>query len=290
MTSRRLPSLTLGTASIDPMAQVWHTPPGPAPARCRLVEWPDADAATTAVAHDGRMREAALTPSRSRGSDPRRESGSEPRRDQPAGPLPELFPPEVETRAPQERVRAPLRVRRSAHDKGGARTAGRRRGAASSSEVSTPAIEAEPRPAEPGLRIAAGCCDLALLAGLDVAVVWLTLRLAELDLQSLGALPLPPLVAFLCLLDGAYVAGLTAAGGQTIGKMAFGLRVTDADGGAVSLPGALARTFWTPVSLTLGLVWILFRREGRALHDVVSHTRVTAVSPRRQAPAEDGTA
>ncbi len=238
------------------------------------------------------MREAALTPSGSRGSDPRRESGSEPRGDQPAGPVPELllFPPEVETRAPQERVRAPLRVRRSAHDTGGARTAERRRGAASSSEVSTRAIEAEPRPAGPGLRIAAGGCDLALLAGLDAAVVWLTLRLAGLDLQSLGALPLPPFVAFLCLLDGAYVAGLTAAGGQTIAKMAFGLRVTGADGGPVSLPRALGRTLWMPVSLTLGVVWTVFGREGRVLHDVVSGTRVMAVSPRPEAPPEDGTA
>ena len=238
------------------------------------------------------MREAALTPSGSRGSDPRRESGSEPRGDQPAGPVPELllFPPEVETRTPPKRVRAPLRVRRSAHDTAGARAGERRRGPASSSEASPQAVEAPPRPAGLGLRIAAGCCDLALLAGLDAVVVWLTLRLAGLDPQSLGALPLPPLVVFLCLLDGAYVAGLTAAGGQTIGKMAFGLRVTDADGGAVSLPRALARTLWTPVSLSLGVVWILYRRQGSALHDVVSRTRVMAVSPGPQAPPEDGTA
>jgi len=138
------------------------------------------------------------------------------------------------------------------------------------------------------LRIAAGGCDLALLAGLDAAVVWLTLRLAGLDLQSLGALPLSPFVAFLCLLDGAYVAGLTAAGGQTIAKMAFGLRVTDADGGAVSLPRALARTLWMPVSLTLGVVWIFLGREGRTLHDVLSGTRVMAVPPPPQPSPEGG--
>ena len=133
------------------------------------------------------------------------------------------------------------------------------------------------------MRIAAGCCDLALLAGLDALVVWLTLRLAGLDLQSLGALPLFPLVVFLCLLDAGYVAGLTAAGGQTIGKMAWGLRVADADGGTVSLPRALARTFWTPVSVTVG-------RERRALHDLLSGTRVVAVSPPPQASPEGGKA
>ena len=138
------------------------------------------------------------------------------------------------------------------------------------------------------MRIAAGCCDLALLAGLDALVIWLTLRLTGLDLQSLGALPRLPLVVFLCLLDAGYVAGLTAAGGQTIGKMAWGLRVADADGGAVSLPRALARTFWTPVSMTVGIVWIFLGREGRALHDVLSGTRVMAVPP--QASPEGGAA
>ena len=72
--------------------------------------------------------------------------------------------------------------------------------------------------------------------------------------------------------------------------MAWGLRVADADGGPVSLPRAMARTLWTPVSLTLGVVWILFGRKGRALHDVISGTRVMTVSPPPQAPPEGGTA
>ena len=251
---------------------------------------PDADAATTAVAPEG--REAALTPSGSDRSAPRRDSRPASGGDSPAGPDPDLllFPPEVETRAPKRRVRAPLRVRRSAHDAGDAKTGEARRRAASSPEASAPAAEARPRPAGLGARIGAGCCDLALLAGLDALVVWLTLRLAGLDLRSLGALPLPPLAAFLLLLDVGYLAGLTAAGGQTIGKMAWGLRVTDADGGAVSLPRAMARTFWTPVSLTLAVAWIFFDREGRALHDAISGTRVMAVAPPPQAPPEGGTA
>ena len=248
-----------------------------------------------AVAPQGRMREAALTPSRSGRSEPRRDSPSAPGEDAPAGPDLLLFPPEVETRAPQPRVRAPLRVRRSAHDGGGARSGERRRRHASSPEPPAPAEEARPRPAGPGARIGAGCCDLALLAGLDVLVVWLTLRLTGLqptglDLQSLGALPVPPLAAFLCLLDAGYLAGLTAAGGQTLGKMAWGLRVTGAEGGPVSLPRALARTFCMPVSMTLGIPWIFLGRAGRALHDVLSGTRVMRESPPPQAPPEGGAA
>ena len=244
-----------------------------------------------AVTPEGRMREATLTPSRSGRSEPRRDSGSAPGGDSPAGPAPDLqlFPPEVETRRPQPRVRAPLRVRRSARDAGGARSGERRRRRASSSEAAAPAVEAGPRPAGLRARIAAGCCDIAVLAGLDALVVWLTLRLTGLDLPSLGPLP-PPLVAFLSLLDAGYLAGLTAAGGQTIGKMAWGLRVADAEGGPVSLPRALARTLWTPASVTLGVPWLFLDREGRALHDVLTGTRVLAVSPPPQAPPEGGTA
>ena len=139
-----------------------------------------------------------------------------------------------------------------------------------------------------GVRVAAGCSDLALLAGLDAAAVWLTLRLTGLDAQSFGVLPLPPLAAFLCLLDGGYVIALTAAGGQTLGKMAWGLRVADAGGGPVSVSQAVVRTLWTPASLTVGVLWILFRRDGRALHDVLAGTRVLAISPAPSEPRQEG--
>ncbi len=184
-------------------------------------------------------------------------------------------------------------MRRSPHEERGTRSGERRRGVASSPERAAQAVEpALPRRVRPGRRIAAGCCDLGLLAGLDAAVVWLTLRLAGLDLQAVGALPLPPVAAFLCLLDAGYLVGLTAAGGQTIGKMAWGLRVADAAGGPVSLPKAMIRTLWTPVSMTiaLGVVWICVGREGRVLHDRLSGTRVLAAPPASPEPREVGAA
>ena len=232
------------------------------------------------------MREAALTPSRADRSAARRDLPSGPEGDASAPPPSDLhlFPPEPDIGARPPRVRAPLRVRRPAHGGRSPRPGAPRRGAARSSEAAASAAEpARPASARPGVRVAAGCCDLALLAGLDAAVVWLTLRLTGLDPQSLDILPLTPLAAFLCLLDAGYLVALTAAGGQTIGKMACRLRVVDAEGGAVSLPGALVRTFWTPVSMTvgLGMVWIFFGREGRTLHDMLAGTRVLAVpSPR----------
>ena len=160
-----------------------------------------------------------------------------------------------------------------------------------SSDTASPEVEpARLWPAGLGVRTAAGCCDLVLLAGLDAAVVWLTLRLIGLDMQSFDILPLPPLVAFLCLLDAGYVIGLTAAGGQTIGKMAWGLRVADVAGGPVSVPKAVVRTFWAPMSLAVGIgvIWMFFEREGRALHDVLSGTQVLAVPPAAQEPSTEG--
>ena len=254
-----------------------------------------AGGAATAVAACPGKQEAALTPSRTDRSELRRDSRSVPEADAPAAPVEDLhlFPPEPDVGVPPPRARAPLRVRRSAHGERNPRPGGPRRGAARAAEAMAPAAEpARPALARPGVRIAAGGCDLALLAGLDAAVVWLTLRLTELDLQSLDVLPLPPLVAFLCLLNAGYLVALTAAGGQTIGKMACRLRVADEDGGPVPLPRALVRAFWTPVSMTVGLgvVWVCLGREGRTLHDVLAGTRVLAVPPAAPGPREGGKA
>ncbi len=240
------------------------------------------------------MQEAALTPSRADRPDPTWDPPPVPEADAPTAPVEDLhlFPPEPDIGAPQPRVRPPLRVRRSAHGERSPRP-GAPRGAGRAAESASRAAEtARPALARPGLRIAAGGCDLALLAGLDAAVVWLTLRLTGLDMGSLDILPLPPLAAFLCLLDAGYLVALTAAGGQTIGKMACRLRVVDADGGPVSLPRALARAFWTPVSMTVGLgvVWICLGREGRTLHDVLAGTRVVALPPAAPGPREAGKA
>lgn len=170
---------------------------------------------------------------------------------------------------------------------GGPRSREPRRGAAFDA-ASSAAEAAGPRAARPVLRVLAAGSDLVLLGCLDAAAVWLTLRLTGLDAQSFGVLPLPPLVAFLCLLDGGYVVGLTAAGGQTFGKMAWGLRVADAAGGPVTVPQAVVRTVWTPVSLTMGMLWTLFDGEGRVLHDALAGTCVLAVSPARRDPRPEG--
>jgi len=109
----------------------------------------------------------------------------------------------------------------------------------------------------------------------------LTLRLAGLELSAAGQLPLVPLTLFLLLLDGSYVVLLTAAGGQTFGKMLFGLRVVDATGGLVSISTAAYRVLGSALSMAplgLGWVWMVFDQEGRTLHDRLTGTRVRPVS------------
>jgi len=125
-------------------------------------------------------------------------------------------------------------------------------------------------------RLVAGVIDVGILIGINVAVVYFTLRLAGLAVASVGQLPAVPLLAFLWLFDFGYLAILTAFGGQTIGKMATGLRVEAGRGSPVTLGGALTRTAAYGVSILpagLGLLGI-FLRSKRPLHDLLAGTLV----------------
>jgi uncharacterized RDD family membrane protein YckC len=126
----------------------------------------------------------------------------------------------------------------------------------------------------------AAVIDLAIAGGIDAIVLYLTLRLAGLTLAELSVLPKVPLITFLLLLNGGYFVLFTAAGGQTIGKMASGIRVVpqQPDAGLrVPFSTAVVRAVAYAVSLLpagLGFVPILFSPDGRALHDRLSDTRV----------------
>jgi uncharacterized RDD family membrane protein YckC len=131
-------------------------------------------------------------------------------------------------------------------------------------------------------RIAAGLIDAILMGSIDVAVVYLTLRVCGLTSADLRALPAVPLGAFLLLLAGGYLISFTVASGQTIGKMALGIRVVpiaerDAGNARVTFGSALLRAVACLVSiLTAGLGYIpaLFSRDRRTLHDRLADTRV----------------
>jgi uncharacterized RDD family membrane protein YckC len=140
-----------------------------------------------------------------------------------------------------------------------------------------PAQSAEGSVAGVASRVGAAVLDWLLLTGLDIAVVYFTLRVCRLDSAELSVLPWIPMAGFLLLLNGGYLSLLTAASGQTIGKMAFGLRVVSGDDQPLAPGQAVLRTIVFLVSAApagLGLLPALFDHARRGLHDRLARTRV----------------
>jgi uncharacterized RDD family membrane protein YckC len=128
----------------------------------------------------------------------------------------------------------------------------------------------------PGARVIAAAIDCAILLGIDLGVMYFTVRMAGLSMSEWNVLPFAPMLTFLVLLKIAYVYAFTAVGGQTIGKMAVGTRVIAEDGAAVDAARAMRRTCAGVLSfllLGLGFVPALFG-DRRALHDRLAGTRV----------------
>jgi uncharacterized RDD family membrane protein YckC len=128
-----------------------------------------------------------------------------------------------------------------------------------------------------GSRLIAACIDHAILFGIDVTVFYSTLRMTALTTDEWRALPALPLLAFLILLKLSYFTAFTAMGGQTIGKMAAGIRVVADDHLIMDPSRAITRTLTSAVSLAslgLGLIPALLGPDRRALHDHVAHTHV----------------
>jgi uncharacterized RDD family membrane protein YckC len=128
-----------------------------------------------------------------------------------------------------------------------------------------------------GRRVVAALIDLVILGAIDLAVLSFTLRLTGLDTGRLTSLPLIPFIAFLMLLNGGYLVGFTTASGQTIGKMATGIRVVGAHSARVPLGHAIVRAAGVVVtmfSLGIGFLPCFFGRDRCALHDRLAGTRV----------------
>jgi uncharacterized RDD family membrane protein YckC len=88
-------------------------------------------------------------------------------------------------------------------------------------------------------------------------------------------LPTAPMGAYLVLLGAGYFTMFTAAGGQTIGKMAARIRVVGEECEPVDFGHAALRTvgyFASVLPFCLGFVPALGGR--RALHDRLAETRV----------------
>jgi uncharacterized RDD family membrane protein YckC len=133
-------------------------------------------------------------------------------------------------------------------------------------------------PAGSVARGAAALIDGALLGSIDLAVVYLTVRMAGLGLADAASLPRVPLGAFVGGLDLAYLVVCARYGGQTFGKMALDLRVEPTGGGALDLRSALLRAVVSVGGLGLGWLVGAMRDDGRALHDHAAATRVVRVA------------
>jgi uncharacterized RDD family membrane protein YckC len=136
-------------------------------------------------------------------------------------------------------------------------------------------------PASPVRRIAAALVDVALLSAVDSVVVYLTLRLLSLTTTELFALPFVPLAAFFLLLNGGYFVAFTTVGGQSIGKMALGIKVVGEGESSVSVGRAALRTLaYIASALPLGAGFLtgVISADRLALHDRLAHTRVVRPS------------
>jgi uncharacterized RDD family membrane protein YckC len=131
-------------------------------------------------------------------------------------------------------------------------------------------------------RATAAAIDAALIGGLSAAVLGVTMRWLDLPIDQIRILPIVPTAAFLLIVGLGYLLVFTAAGGQTIGKMAVGIRVVgtreagDELEGMLSVRQAVVREVLTiPSVLAFGAGFLpgLFG-EQRAIHDRLAHTRV----------------
>jgi uncharacterized RDD family membrane protein YckC len=129
-------------------------------------------------------------------------------------------------------------------------------------------------------RISALILDCLILGTIDVAVIYLTMRICGIGIADFRLLPKGPLVAFLVVQNVGYLVAFTASG-QTLGKMVMGVEVIASDPyESLDLGRALKRTVaWLVLAcpVGLGLLPSLLSHDGRGLHDRFAGTRVVRV-------------
>jgi len=132
-----------------------------------------------------------------------------------------------------------------------------------------------------GARFAAAVIDLAILLAVDAIVIYFTIQICGITIWELDLLPTGPLLAFLLVQNGGYLVVFTASG-QTLGKMAAGIKVVTAGSGSpLDLGRALLRTLvWLILAVPAGLGFLtaLLSSDHRGLHDRFARTRVVRAS------------
>jgi uncharacterized RDD family membrane protein YckC len=137
----------------------------------------------------------------------------------------------------------------------------------------------EPLAAPVGPRLLAALVDAIILGSIGAAVLYLTLKVCGLQFAHVAVIPPVPFMAFLLLVAGGYLTLFTAAGGQTIGKMAAGIKVVSTDVDRLRVPlgqSVLRATAYLASALPAGLGFLpaLLGADRRAIHDRLADTRV----------------
>jgi uncharacterized RDD family membrane protein YckC len=136
--------------------------------------------------------------------------------------------------------------------------------------------------ASSGPRLLAGFIDAVILSAIGSIVLYLTLRVCGVPWSRIAVIPPVPFVSFLLLIAGGYFTLFTAAGGQTIGKMAVGIKVVPMaeEHGRVPLGHSVLRAAAYSISALpagLGFLPALVGADKRAIHDRLADTRVVKV-------------
>jgi uncharacterized RDD family membrane protein YckC len=141
--------------------------------------------------------------------------------------------------------------------------------------------DTDDRAAPVAARAVAVAVDLLILAAIDMAVVYFTIQICGLSMADVNVLPKVPLTAFLLAQNIGYLVAFTA-GGQTLGKMAAGIRVVPADSHAtLDFGHACLRTLmWLVLAVPAGLGFLtaIASQDHRGLHDRFAGTRVVRAS------------
>jgi len=156
-----------------------------------------------------------------------------------------------------------------------------RRHAPSESAPSSGTVERVGEDAGVSLRLLAVLVDSAILLTIDAAVIYFTMQICSVSASEFSLLPKVPLTVFLLVQNIGYLLAFTA-GGQTLGKMAAGLRIVRVQSGASLDMGCAVRRMvaWLVLAIPagLGLLSACFSRDHRGLHDRFAGTRVVRAS------------
>lgn len=129
----------------------------------------------------------------------------------------------------------------------------------------------------PARRLIAAFVDHVILLSIDAIVIYFTFQIAGLPFSAWRTVPIVPLALFLMMVKGSYFSVFTMLGGQTVGKMATGIRVVTDTDREVEPARAVQRTLAALASVAtvgIGFAPVLFAGDRRALHDRVAGTRV----------------